>query len=165
MKTSRNAACPCGSGRKYKNCCEQKEAEAAPSSLKLSSTTWIYGFLGFLLILTLVITLGPLRKSSAPESTGVATTPLSVGPNGAAGANGTPGSPQPPGPAPEGKVWSVEHGHWHDVPGAQPLLPNTSQTITPQPASPATYTPQPPGPAPEGKVWSAEHGHWHDLNQ
>ncbi len=21
-----------------------------------------------------------------------------------------------PGPAPEGKVWSAEHGHWHDVP-------------------------------------------------
>jgi hypothetical protein len=23
--------------------------------------------------------------------------------------------PQPPGPAPEGKVWSPEHGHWHDA--------------------------------------------------
>lgn len=21
-----------------------------------------------------------------------------------------------PGPAPEGKVWSDEHGHWHDAP-------------------------------------------------
>ena len=24
MKTNRNDACPCGSGKKYKNCCEQK---------------------------------------------------------------------------------------------------------------------------------------------
>ena len=27
----------------------------------------------------------------------------------------TPG-PQPPGPVPPGKVWSTEHGHWHDAP-------------------------------------------------
>lgn len=26
----------------------------------------------------------------------------------------TPGPP-PPGPAPQGKVWSYEHGHWHDA--------------------------------------------------
>ena len=24
-------------------------------------------------------------------------------------------SAQPPGPAPAGKVWSPEHGHWHDT--------------------------------------------------
>jgi hypothetical protein len=23
--------------------------------------------------------------------------------------------PQPPGPVPPGKVWSPEHGHWHDA--------------------------------------------------
>ncbi len=27
-------------------------------------------------------------------------------------------APQPPGEAPPGKVWSVEHGHWHDAPVA-----------------------------------------------
>ena len=26
------------------------------------------------------------------------------------------GTSGPPGPAPEGKVWSEEHGHWHDAP-------------------------------------------------
>lgn len=40
--------------------------------------------------------------------------------------------------APPGKVWSSEHGHWHDAPG-------------------------PPREAPPGKVWSEEHGHWHDA--
>lgn len=27
MKTGRNSPCPCGSGRKYKHCCLQKEVE------------------------------------------------------------------------------------------------------------------------------------------
>lgn len=72
--------------------------------------------------------------------------------------------PQPPGPAPAGKVWSAEHGHWHDQ---TPTLP-TSRTASPvqvQTSSPAfqTKAPQPPGPAPAGKVWSPEHGHWHDA--
>ena len=30
--------------------------------------------------------------------------------------NSTGLTPQPPGPAPPGKVWSPEHGHWHDAP-------------------------------------------------
>lgn len=29
-------------------------------------------------------------------------------------------TPQPPGEAPPGKVWSPEHGHWHDLPPTQP---------------------------------------------
>ena len=68
----------------------------------------------------------------------------------------------PPGPAPEGKVWSAEHGHWHDAPGAGGQVVTTSGT-TITPAGPAAPTPQPPGPVPEGKVWSPEHGHWHDV--
>lgn len=35
--------------------------------------------------------------------------------------NATTLTPQPPGEAPPGKVWSPEHGHWHDItPGATP---------------------------------------------
>jgi hypothetical protein len=37
------------------------------------------------------------------------------------------------------RVWSAEHGHWHDVGGGEPTAG---------------------GP---GKVWSEEHGHWHDA--
>ena len=52
-------------------------------------------------------------------------------------------APQPPGEPPPGKVWSVEHGHWHDAPVA---------TVTPTPATtPAPVTPTPattPAPAP-----------------
>lgn len=72
-----------------------------------------------------------------------------------------PGRPQPPGPVPPGKVWSVEHGHWHDInmqpTAAQPANVNTAPQTAKAPV------PQPPGPVPAGKVWSPEHGHWHDL--
>jgi len=53
-------------------------------------------------------------------------------------------APQPPGEAPPGKVWSVEHGHWHDAPVALTIP-------APAPATPATVTSTPettPAPAP-----------------
>ena len=50
-------------------------------------------------------------------------------------------------PLPTNRVWSEEHGHWHDV--------DTQPTKTPMQ--------RPSGVAPEGKVWSEEHGHWHDA--
>lgn len=75
-------------------------------------------------------------------------------PAGAQGAR-TASTPRPqPGPAPAGKVWSAEHGHWHDA-GPQPTKENPT-TVNTRNVSP------PPGPAPAGKVWSPEHGHWHD---
>ncbi|MBC8322138.1 MAG: SEC-C domain-containing protein [Candidatus Marinimicrobia bacterium] len=57
---------------------------------------------------------------------------------------------------PPGKVWSMEHGHWHDA------------STPPEPAPPSKPIPKkstskPAGEAPPGKVWSAEHGHWHDI--
>ena len=86
-----------------------------------------------------------------------------TGPGAAATAQG---GRQQPGPAPPGKVWSAEHGHWHDIPaGAQagqqrvPVnMPATTQT-----APAYTPGPQPAGTPPPGKVWSVEHGHWHDA--
>lgn len=66
--------------------------------------------------------------------------------------------PSPPGPAPEGKVWSPDHGHWHDIP--KPAN-NSIASATVNPES-GLYDP-PPGPAPDGKVWSPEHGHWHNA--
>ena len=55
----------------------------------------------------------------------------------------TPG-PQPPGEAPPGKVWSPEHGHWHDAPGAVTIpTPTPGTTPTPAPVTP-TATPTPP---------------------
>ena len=62
------------------------------------------------------------------------------------------------GSAPPGKVWSEEHGHYHDIATNLPPVP-------PMPAGVQRNlnVSQPEGPVPEGKVWSTEHGHWHDL--
>jgi len=70
--------------------------------------------------------------------------------------------PQPPGPAPEGKVWSPEHGHWHDIQAGDAAPHQINPISTPAPRT-FTPAPQPAGPAPEGKEWSTEHGHWHNI--
>ncbi|MCZ6756216.1 MAG: SEC-C metal-binding domain-containing protein, partial [Gemmatimonadetes bacterium] len=49
----------------------------------------------------------------------------------------------PLGDPPPGKVWSDEHGHWHDAPAGAAVRPE--------------------GDPPPGKIWSDEHGHWHDT--
>ena len=47
-------------------------------------------------------------------------------------------APQPPGEAPPGKVWSAEHGHWHDAP-----VMVTTPTPAPLMVNPAAPTPAP----------------------
>ena len=66
---------------------------------------------------------------------------------------------------PPGKVWSPEHGHWHDAPvTSTPQSTPVSTPFVPQSSTPsAESTSEPPGPAPPGKVWSPEHGHWHNA--
>jgi len=63
-------------------------------------------------------------------------------------------APQPPGQVPAGKVWSVEHGHWHDAPVAlttpAPAKPVPTTTLSSAPATvtpAATTTPAPASPA------------------
>ena len=51
MKTNRNDLCPCGSGKKYKNCCESKRFQSDGENRYIR---WlISGAVGFLLALTL----------------------------------------------------------------------------------------------------------------
>jgi hypothetical protein len=84
---------------------------------------------------------------------------------GPAAVPATRPGPQP-GPAPPGKVWSAEHGHWHDI-GATPTASASQIKIEQSSGAPLTPTvgtlPQPEGPVPVGKVWSPQHGHWHDA--
>ena len=67
------------------------------------------------------------------------------------------GVPQPPGEAPPGKVWSPEHGHWHDAPGAVTFpapvtaTPATTLTPAPAPATPAAPPASAPAAPPEKK--------------
>ncbi len=62
--------------------------------------------------------------------------------------------------APPGKVWSEEHGHYHDIQTNLPPVPDMPPGVQQK-----VNIPQPEGPVPEGKVWSKEHGHWHDIVQ
>ena len=138
VKVGRNKPCPCGSGKKFKYCCARAEQPQPP---KNRSTLWLVSFaIGCVVIVAAFMTntpTDPLSNSSVP----MPSRPLT--PTGGL-------TPQPPGPVPPGKVWSPEHGHWHDVAG------------TPT-ESPTRLVSPPPGPAPAGKVWSPEHGHWHDA--
>jgi hypothetical protein len=149
MRVGRNDTCPCGSGRKYKSCCAGKTDRPKGLIVLLAMFAVIAG-----------IAFIP-RGDKAAKST-----PLPPAPIAAA----TKPGPQPPGPVPPGKVWSAEHGHWHDIarPGTSPASSikvepgrglQTNAPLTPVVGN----APQPPGPVPPGKVWSPEHGHWHDA--
>jgi len=169
QQVGRNEKCPCGSGKKYKNCHAEMSEHPAPRGLIILGVA-----IAAVAAMGIVPGLMPERKSRAPKTSIPAPT--------ASQQTAKPGSPQPAGPAPAGKVWSVEHGHWHDavpqqaspgsiridglpttspVPGAAPLAATTTSPA--QSDVPRTLTPQPPGAVRAGKVWSPEHGHWHDA--
>lgn len=123
-RVSRNDPCPCGSGKKYKRCCEEKDV-AKPQK----SGAFTFALLALLIAGGAVAVVFTLARGGADETTG--------------------------------RVWSAEHGHWHDAPVAGqstrrfPLGEPAAAGVTPRAA--------PPGTPPPGKVWSAEHGHWHDV--
>ncbi len=123
-KISRKTLCHCGSGKKYKNCHGKKSGGKSFTTAPVILFTVVVAIAFFVII----------SDVSSDNST-------------------TQGAftPQPPGPAPQGKVWSPEHGHWHNI------APTQQQSSGP-------LYPQPPGSVPEGKVWSTEHGHWHDVS-
>jgi hypothetical protein len=147
----RNDACPCGSGKKFKNCCVDKGSGISKGLLLLIAAVVTIAAIGIV-----PFVLGD-REEGETRSTLAGPAPV---------ARRTP----QPGPAPAGKVWSPEHGHWHDAPtrNVMPLqagTPTANSPVQVQSAPAPTFTPgpQPPGPVPAGKVWSTEHGHWHDL--
>lgn len=173
-KPGRNEPCHCGSGRKYKQCCAEKDGTV--------------GTKGPIIAAVAIVTVGALAaavslsdRARSPET--AALTPITSPANGAKLPSNPPpetkspievsgsipftqtppvanikvGKPAPAGAAPAGKVWSPEHGHWHDAPRTVHAgeLPPTTSTSVMNIAAPA-------GAAPPGKVWSREHGHWHD---
>lgn len=146
MRTGRNEPCPCGSGQKFKNCCEGKARSAMPK-----------GLIAVFVVLAAVAAFAFVPRGE-DKSDSTASLPAAA-PRPAA----KPG-PQP-GPAPPGKVWSAEHGHWHDIGATTPVNPIEIKQTSGAPLTPTVSgnTPQPAGPVPPGKVWSTEHGHWHDV--
>jgi hypothetical protein len=145
MKTEerigRNDPCPCGSGKKFKACCAGR-VDAAGVAVRSGGTPWTA------IVLAVVALAGVAAialRPATPGATGAGAEPLSGGAQ--------------PGPAPAGKVWSAEHGHWHDAPQGAPGTGAPGVAPSAAPGAPIAQ----PGPAPEGQVWSAEHGHFHDA--
>lgn len=167
MKAARNDSCPCGSGKKFKQCHGKGRIGSS------SGTRIVAPLFGVLLVAgALWAFLGrnaPQGKVWSEEHGH-----WHDAPGNNTGAQPGSASP-PPGQAPEGKVWSSEHGHWHDAAPTDKSSPRDTsvQPPTTQPTrqdtgvqalnAPAGSVPQPPGPAPPGKVWSPEHGHWHEI--
>lgn len=150
MKTGRNSLCTCGSGLKYKQCCGPKEGKTSQMLVIVA-----------VLIGSMIIAGAIFVSKDSNQQPAVAPAAPAPAAAGSPQPDAVPGSPQPPGPAPEGKVWNTEHGHWHDAAGAAPASGAAGQPAAAQPAF--QPGPQPPGPVPAGKVWSTEHGHWHDA--
>ncbi|MEK6302605.1 MAG: SEC-C metal-binding domain-containing protein [Acidobacteriota bacterium] len=158
MKTGRNSPCTCGSGMKYKECCGPKEGKGSR----------MLAIVGLVIVGAVILAWAIFVSKDSNQQPATAGAPADPSAAGSAQPAAVPGSPQPPGPAPAGKVWNAEHGHWHDAPGAPAaggatIQPGAAQPGAAQPGSLPPGSPQPPGPAPAGKVWSAEHGHWHDA--
>jgi hypothetical protein len=163
MKTSRNEPCPCGSGKKYKNCHDGQTPERA-------STNRI-GWIVTAVVAAGAISLFASLRGGSNDRTTSQTRVAPLAP-AASTAPATANTAPPSGDPPPGKVWSTEHGHWHDVADASQIqlstdkIPITAGDLGANPQTDPNATPgasQPPGPAPAGKVWSVEHGHWHDA--
>jgi len=172
MKTGRNEPCSCGSGKKSKNCC-RSAARSASRSGTIGMIVAGIAVAGTIAVIAATrndpaetTTTAPVEQASTPAPTpgqtpapAPAALPLSA-------TAPRPGA-QPPGPAPAGKIWSAEHGHWHDKPASL----NEWVSVTPKQSVPLNTSgeglpvniPAPKGPAPEGLVWWPEHGHWHDA--
>ena len=137
-KQGRNDLCHCGSGKKFKNC-------HAVQTNNNFNQQWV-----IIVIIGVIFLFFYFMDSGTSTTTINNSIPTSVIPQDRA-RSATP----PPGETPPGKVWSPEHGHWHNIStNSTSMLPGAESNI-PQP--------QPLGEAPPGKVWSSEHGHWHDI--
>lgn len=164
-RVGRNDLCPCGSGKKYKQCCEK--SGVLPRSRKLNQILAGLFFTALLVAAaSAYVSIGDddaaeleAGKTTAPPIT--LTAPARTNLTGSAATAPQKRTPaeerlpegftigRPPGPAPEGKVWYEEHKHWHAIDD------NTNNALS-------SPSPEPTFPAPrEGMTWNPDHGHWH----
>ncbi|HCM76148.1 MAG TPA: hypothetical protein DIS90_07185 [Cytophagales bacterium] len=92
-KLGRNDICHCGSGKKYKNCHMGMESSGRGMNKAFILSAVLVALLAMGIIGYYV------NRSNEPEVQGQGFNP----------------TPQPEGEAPPGKVWSYEHGHWHNA--------------------------------------------------
>ena len=148
----RNDPCPCGSGLKYKQCCEGKT-----KLLLKRHRGWVLGVMG--LVVAALVAWGFVRsqaRSSAPSRVGMPPPSTSAGAGTMPGTSTTP-NPFATNPAPLGtgarmtmpgqagvapQPWAYDaasnrhfdpgHGHWHD--GPPPPTEARGVATTPQPS-------------------------------
>ena len=167
----RNEACPCGSGKKHKNCCEGK-ARFSIANLP-NRSAWIIGVLGVAAI-AFMLTMGQNRgERSAP-----AAPPPVGGPSGGATAPGGLNDVRPEPwayDAASNQHFDPAHNHWHQGPpppqsarGAAPMdsgdVGGAGAQATPPgiDRAPEGTTPQPyEYDAATNQYWDPAHGHWH----
>jgi len=82
-EVGRNEPCPCGSGKKYKQCHMKVDKESTSRNKTF--------LIGAILLIFVIIAIANFFIDVKQQDT----------------------STRPEGPAPEGKVWSEEHGHYH----------------------------------------------------
>ncbi len=147
----RNALCSCGSGKKFKRCCEGKR------TIVRSGWAWKTG--GLVVVAALVIVPIAVINAKAGKSDGTSS------PGAPSGSSQTPTAWQYD---PEtDRHWDPQHGHWH--PGPPPVEPIDFFADTNSPAAdgagtgasgatPAAwqYDPQ------TNRHWNPQTGQWHD---
>ena len=98
MKKGRNTKCHCGSGKKYKHCHESKDSKNSNQYFLIGSVCFVFIIIFFL----------STRKENNSQESFISKTPISF-------ESEFKRRKAPEGDPPPGKVWSVEHGHWHDI--------------------------------------------------
>ena len=183
----RNDPCSCGSGLKYKQCCE---GNTIPKMT--GRRGWIAGAVA--LIVVALIAWGVFRSQSSPVTTrtmdipspGAGTTPGTtpgtpgITPMPTPGASPSAEVPAPPGVAAEpwaydaatNRHFDPSHGHWHNGPPPPPQSRGSANAM-PAPGAtnvmPTTPGATPSGPAPaawthdrvKNQHWDPGHQHWH----
>jgi hypothetical protein len=170
--THRNDPCPCGSGQKYKKCCEGKHGIGRFTNRHSAPLIVGIGLLVAAGVLALTLNRADTPPAAASASADPIAAPGAEQPLPAAGASqAAVPAPPPADIAVPGRVWSPEHGHWHNVTqNSNPIVVETTRASSakvvsvPRPETATVqYHPQPDGPVPPGKVWSPLHGHWHEA--
>ena len=110
MSTGRNHPCPCGSGEKYKRCCEVQRSSAFTPGILILAVMVLIG--------TAITVTAMIDAPEPPDQQQVWSEEHGHwhNVNQESGIVPRAGELTPaPGPPPPGKVWSAEHGHWHDA--------------------------------------------------
>jgi hypothetical protein len=158
LETSSKDPCPCGSGKRYKHCCKERD-------LKKKNN---YQYLFFLLPVV-IVAIGLIlwsQRSDRPTFRQALTGQSATG-----GTASQDQSPLPDGRSPEAwefdgprdRYWDPNHNHWHDGPpppegqrtvGAPANAPQTTNANIPNP-EPWQFDPE------TNRHFDPGHKHWH----